>query len=184
MDKYIRIARNLAASIIWHGVSWVRVTNRSTFVCRKACPTLVVAFLAGIQIARAQAPVGSDIANPSNAHLRSNLLHQLNDSLQELAARVSPAVVQIDVSRYRLVEDRESNETAKLARARVIGSGIIIDPDGYVMTNAHVVEGAQRIRVILPPRPVNSPLELQPVEARQILEATLVGANKESDLAS
>jgi serine protease Do len=37
--------------------------------------------------------------------------------------------------------------------------------------------------VILSPAPVNSPVELQPIHAKQILEATLLGANKQSDLA-
>jgi len=43
------------------------------------------------------------------------------------------------------------------------------------MTNAHVVEGAQRIRVILPPPPTDSPLEPQPVRATQILDDQTVG---------
>jgi len=46
-----------------------------------------------------------------------------------------------------------------------------------------VVEGAQRIRVILPPPPTESPLEPQPIRAAQILDAKLLGTHKASDLA-
>jgi serine protease Do len=45
------------------------------------------------------------------------------------------------------------------------------------------VEGAQRIKVILPPPAVDSPLQLQPIHAGQILEARLLGTHKQSDLA-
>src|ERR1700746_2949651 len=51
------------------------------------------------------------------------------------------------------------------------------------MTNAHLVEGAQRIKVILPPAASDSPIELQPIHAGQILEAKLLGTHKQSDLA-
>ena len=37
------------------------------------------------------------------------------------------------------------------ARQRSVGSGFVIDPDGYIMTNAHVVDGAQRVQVMMPP---------------------------------
>jgi serine protease Do len=154
--------------------------------CRHRFHGLAVLIIVATQITLAQTeapPANTARPFPSSPDLKSALLHQLDDSLQQVAARVSPAVVQIVVSGYRPVEDHEGNATAKLARASVIGSGIIVDPDGYVMTNAHVVEGAQRIRVILSPSPVNSPFELQPVKAQQILEATLHGTNKQSDLA-
>jgi serine protease Do len=50
------------------------------------------------------------------------------------------------------------------------------------MTNAHVVEGAQRIRVALPLPMNESPIQV-PVGKRRILEARLLGLHKESDLA-
>jgi serine protease Do len=92
-------------------------------------------------------------------------------------------VVQIIAAGYGPSEEHGHTDTARIVRQRAIGSGIIVDPDGYIMTNAHVVEGAQRIRVILSPPAVDSPLALQPIHAGQILEATLVGTHKQSDLA-
>jgi serine protease Do len=56
-----------------------------------------------------------------------------------------------------------------------------VDPDGYIMTNAHVVEGAQRIRVALP-LPGDSTRTV-PVGKRQIVEARLIGVHKDTDLA-
>src|SRR6202790_1506342 len=64
-----------------------------------------------------------------------------------------------------------------------LGTGLCSRPDGYIITNAHVVEGAQRIKVILPPPAVDSPIELQPIHAGQVLEAQVVGTHKQSDLA-
>src|SRR5712692_11858756 len=106
----------------------------------------------------------------SKAPASSNLLRALDSSLAAVVSKVSPAVVQIVVTGYGPVEDH-GHETGRIARRHSIGSGVIVDPDGYIITNAHVVEGAQRVRVILPPPAVDSPLELQPIHAGQILEA-------------
>jgi serine protease Do len=50
-----------------------------------------------------------------------------------------------------------------------IGSGIILSPEGYIVTNNHVVEGATQIRVTL--------------NDRRILDAKLIGVDKLTDLA-
>src|SRR5208282_6240993 len=77
-------------------------------------------------------------------------LAQFNDALENLAAKVSPAVVQILVTGYGPLQEQTRSETALIVRQHAVGSGVIVDPSGYIMTNAHVVEGAQRIRVALP----------------------------------
>jgi serine protease Do len=82
---------------------------------------------------------------------RQNMLSQFSDSMDELTARVSPAVVQVVVTGYRAVEDKDQSETSIMGRQRSLGSGVIVDPDGYIITNAHVVKGAQRVRVLLTP---------------------------------
>ena len=118
----------------------------------------------------------------STAPASSKLLRALDSSLEQVVAKVSPAVVQIVVSGYGPVQTHGQTDTARIVRQHAIGTGVIVDPDGYIMTNAHVVEGAQHIKVVLP-SPAGSALELQPIHAGQILEATLLGTHKESDLA-
>ena len=119
----------------------------------------------------------------SKAAAPSNLLRDLNSSLEAVITKVSPAVVQIVVTGYGPSEEHGHTDAARIVRQHAIGTGIIVDSDGYIMTNAHVVEGAQRIKVILPPPASDSPIELQPVHAGQILEAKLLGTHKQSDLA-
>jgi serine protease Do len=110
------------------------------------------------------------------------ILQQLNSALEGLVAKVSPAVVQIQVTGYGAVGESSHSETALVARQRAIGSGVIVDSDGYIMTNAHVVEGARRIRVVLPMPSVDFP-QIQPVGKEHVLDAKLIGVHKESDLA-
>jgi serine protease Do len=111
-------------------------------------------------------------------------LVQLNNALEGLAAKVSPAVVQVLVTGYGPVHEQnrtQTSHTALIVRQQAVGSGVIVDPNGYIMTNAHVVEGAQRIRVALP-----LPMDrgrVVPIGKRQILEARLIGTHKETDLA-
>ncbi len=108
------------------------------------------------------------------------LLH-LNNALEGLAAKVSPAVVQILVTSYGPLHEENRTQTALIVRQHAVGSGVIVDSDGYIMTNAHVVEGAQRIRVALP-LPGDSGRAV-PVGKRHILEARLLGVHKDTDLA-
>src|SRR2546423_1717152 len=117
-----------------------------------------------------------------NAPRSANLLRDLDSSLEQVVAKVSPAVVQIVVTGYGPLEDHGHSDTARIVRQHAIGAGVIVDPDGYIVTNAHVVEGAERIRVILPP-PAESTNEVPPLHAGQILDAKVLGTHKQSDLA-
>ena len=110
------------------------------------------------------------------------VLIQLNGALETLAAKVSPAVVQILVTGYGPLREEDRSQTAFIVRQHAVGSGVIVDSNGYIMTNAHVVEGAQRIRVALP-LPMGDSAGQVPVGKRRILEARLLGQHKESDLA-
>src|SRR5258707_11081782 len=70
-------------------------------------------------------------------------LDQFSESVQALAARVAPSVVQISVTRYAAREEAEGGRTGVvLGRQQIVGSGVIIDPAGYIVTNSHVVANA------------------------------------------
>ena len=82
---------------------------------------------------------------------RRKLLDQFSESLDELTARVSPAIVQVLVTGYGPLEGKEKSDASLFGRQHSLGSGVIVDPSGYIITNAHVVKGAQRVRVLLTP---------------------------------
>jgi serine protease Do len=147
---------------------------------------IVACFFAATSALAQSAAVRTDSDAPalvSKARPSPNLLRALDSSLESVVSKVSPAVVQILVTGYGPSESHGHTNTAQIVRQRAIGTGVIVDPDGYIITNAHVVEGAQRIKVILPPPAADSPLQLQPIHAGEILEATLLGTHKQSDLA-
>ena len=111
------------------------------------------------------------------------VLQQLNSAIEQLTARISPAVVQILVTGYGALEENNRGQTALITREHAIGSGVIVDSNGYIMTNAHVVDGAQRIHVALPLPSAHFPDQIAPVGKQRIVEARLIGLHRETDLA-
>lgn len=115
-----------------------------------------------------------------------NPLRKLNAAVDSLIKKVSPSVVQILVTGYGPVESTEHGNTAlTLGRQRAIGSGFVIDSTGYIITNAHVVAGAQRVQVVVPEGISAADGSLQAIlSARSnIVAAHVVGVAKEIDLA-
>jgi serine protease Do len=129
-------------------------------------------------------PLSAQSAAPPRA--TASLLRDLNKSVEELTKRVSMSVVQVLVTGYGPVDERTRDGESGLVigRQRGIGSGAIIDPDGYIITNAHVVAGARHIQVVLH-RDVNAtgPLRSLAAEASQTVEARVVGTASDIDLA-
>ena len=92
-------------------------------------------------------PAQTTSTSPEQPH--ADLLKQLSTSINDLTSRVSPSVVQVLVTGLRALDQKDEDDTALIGRQRSLASGVIVDPDGYIITNAHVVKGAQRVRVIL-----------------------------------
>src|SRR6202030_2401627 len=83
--------------------------------------------------------------NPGESSARApDVLVQLNGALEGLAAKVSSGVVQILVTGYGPAHEENRSQTALIVRQHAVVSGVIVDRDGYIVTNAHVIEGAQR----------------------------------------
>src|SRR6266705_1556993 len=81
----------------------------------------------------------------------TDALRKFNESVDALIKKVSTSVVQILVTGYGPLEEGEHGNTNTLiGRQRAIGSGFVIDPSGYIVTNAHVVKGAQKVQVVVP----------------------------------
>src|SRR5262245_30605090 len=74
---------------------------------------------------------------------------ELSGALEATAQRVSPAVVEIFTTSYVPGTGLVPTTADLVTTQRASGSGVIVDPDGYIVTNAHVVNGAQSVRVEL-----------------------------------
>jgi len=112
-------------------------------------------------------------------------LHQLNDSVEALVQRVSPSVVQIVVSGYSSTEGTDQGQmSVVIGKERTIGSGVIVDSEGYIVTNAHVVKGAEKIEVIVPAPSVaeKTPDTIQ-ANREQTYDARIIGLARQLDLA-
>jgi serine protease Do len=110
-------------------------------------------------------------------------LRQLDAELRDITAKVSPAVVQVLVTGYGAVDAGSPGQAAVVSRQQRLASGVIVDPSGYIVTNAHVVKGAQRVQVALAKadRSVEGPPLLGTEES--VLPATVVGFTNHFDLA-
>jgi serine protease Do len=95
---------------------------------------------------------------------------------------LSVVEIKIKVSGYGQREDDTSSQV--IERQRAIGSGVMVSADGYIITNNHVLAGAQRIRVILAPATVELVTYHASLAHRQrAYEARLIGASRKVDLA-
>jgi serine protease Do len=134
-------------------------------------------FLAAALLAGAPAAAASD--PPAGASLGD-----MDASLRALSRRVSPAVVQVFITRYAPSLGSRSAGAELYTVQRGSGSGVVIDPAGVIVTNAHVVEGAERILVLLGPDPALIEGSASILKPRgKTVEARLLGTDSETDLA-
>ena len=111
-------------------------------------------------------------------------LADLSRSLEQLVEKISPSVVQIFVTGYVPPDEEDQAATGEPSLERSSGSGVILDPDGYIITNAHVVEYATRLEVELPFTATGGALGRSIVRRRgRNVGAQVVAIDHETDLA-
>src|SRR5579859_7813472 len=163
-----------------------------------AAVLLGFSLLIGHHVAHAaSSAVGLSGGVPMDDNSVSSLV-ALDNAVEAVAARVTPAVVNVSVTARVSAQDTEGDDDGQdsghgqipqgaippefrkffqfggggPAQPQIehgIGSGIIISPDGYIVTNNHVVGDATQIRVTL--------------NDRRVFPAKLVGVDKLNDLA-
>jgi serine protease Do len=124
--------------------------------------------------------VGLAAASNAGAAVDPQTLDSLSSSLERVVERVSPSVVEIFTAGYAF-GPAGRNVVSKQAGG---ASGVVIDPAGYIVTNAHVVERARRIQVLLATRvdgAGSGSTGMRPRGGR--IDATLVGIDTATDLA-
>ena len=164
-----------------------QATNQLVALAKKiAAPAAVVgAFALGAAIFVGHGSVRAASAMDDNSVAA---LTSLDHAMEAVASKVTPAVVNVAVTSKGSSESATSDgqmqglppglqqffgpmfqQPAQPQIQHGVGSGIIISPDGYIVTNNHVVDGATQIKVTL--------------NDRRILSAKVVGVDKLTDLA-
>jgi serine protease Do len=137
----------------------------------------------GVADASSEPRAGERRATERLGVAKASPLRALDAELREITAKVSPAVVQVLATGYGTADDGSPGQAALVAPQQRLGSGVILDSSGYVMTNAHVIKGAQRVQVVLA-RPDRGFEGTPPSQTEQsVLPATVVGFTSYFDLA-
>jgi serine protease Do len=116
---------------------------------RSAQPSRLLVLILAIALLAGTGPIGGADAQTKAAPAPAVApeLARFNDLLAGLAESLKPAIVHVRVRRPMVTRDRDKEEEGEPRRSS--GSGFIIEPDGVIVTNAHVVEGANSVQVRL-----------------------------------
>jgi len=174
----------------WIENNWKLIKNHRAYM---ALALALMLSLGGYEIVK-PAAASAATAAPAAPALDDNsvsALLTLDRAMETLAAHVTPAVVNVTVAaRHKVQAEDQEQDWGDIQKffgpfgfggpqipqnrrgpeiEHGLGSGIIISPDGYIVTNNHVIEGATDIRVTM--------------TDRRVLPAKLIGADTLTDLA-
>jgi serine protease Do len=165
----------------------------TTLTRRVVVPVLAATMVVGFgayELAKPAAAATTSSPAPAAAAMDDDSIAPLlsyDRAMEALAARVTPAIVNVTVTSKAKVSDEEGGMPPEIQRffgdqggqqmprrqqpqfEHGLGSGVIISPDGYIVTNNHVIDNATDISVTM--------------SDRRIMRATLVGADPLTDLA-
>jgi len=102
---------------------------------------------------------------PKISEQSTDLLIRTGNAMAEIAAAVKPAIVNISTTRtekmagaanpfandpfFRRFFGDQFGQQPRERKSSALGSGVIVSPDGYIITNYHVVKDADEIKVLL-----------------------------------
>ena len=143
-------------------------------------------FLLGVSLSGGVFSRGSALAQwsrPESPPVQT--LDEQNQALEQVAQSVTPAIVNVQTTHVVRVQDSPlmndpelkqffgemfgQEGTPKEQRERALGSGVIISPEGYIVTNSHLLNRATQIQVQL--------------SDGRVFKGRLVGADPQTDVA-
>lgn len=119
--------------------------------------------------------INAGVSPAQQARTVHRALDDFSAGIEAVAKTARPGVVDIAVSLRAAAEGTLGRKAGFLVEQEAHGSGAIIDPDGYILTNAHVVNGARKIEVGI--------YGSDGKDGTRTLRAKLIGLDRDLDLA-
>jgi Do/DeqQ family serine protease len=138
--------------------------RRSTAILTLVAASIGGGLIAAFAVASHSSSPVSVVARADNS---TQKVSELSNSFADIIEKASPAVVRINMTRIIKASNQQQNNPfmsdpffrqffggggnapTRPQRERGLGSGIIVSPSGYILTNNHVVENASKVEVTL-----------------------------------